>query len=155
MAFKPKMISDEESAEINDNFQLSITDSIAESQQQVDDKLPKKSTTTKVERKRKTTKKKPAVFNPEEAALNAGVDNDKWKEFKRIALKREVYGFADDKSRASILLPGDIVEKLREVSKFSSSIYVTAIVSNLVTEFLEKNADILDILEKKFSEFRK
>lgn len=144
MAFKAKVISDEVNSDINSNIELGIDNDIHRTQSKT---MEEKRETAL----RKISRQQPAKakqFNADSIIKNSSIDYSKWLNYKKVVLMKPIEQLEDDRI-LNIQMPYQLVQKLNSLGWWNKSIHTKTIVCNLVIDFLERNKDIIDLLDNK------
>lgn len=146
MAFKPTTITEEESSEIQENLSAVITDSVTEVKENI------RRPTIEERKQRKPRKKASRDFfvDMESAVKDSGIDYNKWNNYKNTVLIKPIQ-VLEDPSQQNIGLPSSLLQRLNELTKYSRRVHAKTIVANLIVDFLERNGDIIQLLDKEYN----
>ena len=132
MAFKVKMISDEDSKSIAENLELAITDTIQEAKSSLDENMGDAPAKAPAKKKKKVSK--PGI-DFDKLVAESDIDPQKWRTFKEITLLRPMEFF-------------DMKDELNRLSLFNKSAFNKTIIANLIVRFLKENRDIIELIEQ-------
>lgn len=149
MGFKAAVISREENLKIKEQMMDEVDQSIETYKETLEEtkesKRPVKSKTTV---KKGKNGAKDFMGAMDSVVIEAGIDRYKWEQYKKDVMLKSLTQM-EDTSTYSIALPNSLVKPLKDMCDYSGRIQMKTIISNLIVAFLEKNKDIMEILEKE------
>ncbi|MBO7607770.1 MAG: hypothetical protein J6T28_09185 [Paludibacteraceae bacterium] len=145
MAFKVKMISDEDSKSIAENLELAITDTIQEAKSSLDENMGDAPAKAPAKKKKKVSK--PGI-DFDKLVAESDIDPQKWRTFKEITLLRPMEFFDMKDDIKTVPLPTSLVDALNRLSLFNKSAFNKTIIANLIVRFLKENRDIIELIEQ-------
>lgn len=145
MAFKARMISDEDSKSIAESLELGITNTIQEAKSSLEEN--KTEAPAKAPAKKKKKVSKPGI-DFDKLAAESGIDQQKWRTFKEITLIRPMEFFDMKDDIKTVPLPTSLVDELNKLSLFNKSAFNKTIITNLIVRFLRENRDIIELIEQ-------
>lgn len=153
MAFKPTTISQEESNDIktdlNDSITVQVNETKSSLQKDLDSERKKKEA-----KPRKKTQKKDFFATIDPVVESAGIDQQKWRNYKKDLLVKPME-LIEDVNQRTVCVPAVLLDKLNDLQKFSQRIHTKTILANLIVDFLERNGDIIDLMNNEYKKGKK
>lgn len=155
MAFKARAISQDESNDILADLNESITVHVNETKSSLQKNLDSDSEDNKRERKpRKKTQKKDFFATIDPVVESVGIDQQKWRNYKKDLLVKPME-LIEDVNQRTVCVPAVLLDKLNDLQKFSQRIHTKTILANLIVDFLERNGDIIDLMNNEYKKGKK
>ena len=150
MAFKAKAISQDESLDILGELNDSITVHVTETKSELEKKMDPDTEERKRERKpRKKNQKKDFFASVESLIEDNGIDQQKWRNYKKDLLVKPM-DLIEDISQRTVCVPAGLLDRLNDLQKYSPRIHTKTILANLIIDFLERNSDIIELMNKEY-----
>lgn len=151
MAFKAKTITLEESIALKEDLAESVHVEVKEQKAELRASEEGKEEKAAKEKKGSAPKKKVSKRIDWDGVIkDANIDYGKWQTYKRITLVKPIE-LIDIYDTQNVAVPIELLKRLNSLSKYNASVHMKTIVTNLIIEFLEKNKDILDLMENEFN----
>ena len=152
MAFKPTTISQEESNDIKTDLNDSITVQVNETKSSLQKDLDSDSERKK--KPRKKTQKKDFFASVDHVVEQAGIEEQKWRNYKKDLLVKPME-LIEDVTQRSVCVPAVLLDKLNDLQKYSQRIHTKTILANLIVDFFERNGDIIELMNKEYQKVKK
>lgn len=153
MAFKPTTISQEESNDIktdlNDSITVQVNETKSSLQKDLDSERKKKGA-----KPRKKTQKKDFFASVDPVVEQAGIEEQKWRNYKKDLLVKPME-LIEDVNQRTVCVPAVLLDKLNDLQKYSQRIHTKTILANLIVDFFERNGDIIELMNKEFQKVKK
>lgn len=153
MAFKPTTISQEESNDIktdlNDSITVQVNETKSSLQKDLDSERKKKEA-----KPRKKTQKKDFFATIDPVVESAGIDQQKWRNYKKDLLVKPME-LIEDVNQRTVCVPAVLLDKLNDLQKFSQRIHTKTILANLIVDFFERNGDIIELMNNEYKKGKK
>jgi hypothetical protein len=153
MAFKPTTISQEESNDIktdlNDSITVQVNETKSSLQKDLDSERKKKEAKT-----RKKTQKKDFFASVDPVVEQAGIEEQKWRNYKKDLLVKPME-LIEDVNQRTVCVPAVLLDKLNDLQKYSQRIHTKTILANLIVDFFERNGDIIELMNKEYQKVKK
>lgn len=153
MAFKPTTISEEESNDIktdlNDSITVQVNETKSSLQKDLDSERKKKEA-----KPRKKTQKKDFFASVDPVVEQAGIEEQKWRNYKKDLLVKPME-LIEDVNQRTVCVPAVLLDKLNDLQKYSQRIHTKTILANLIVDFFERNGDIIELMNKEFQKVKK
>lgn len=150
MAFRAKAISTDESLDILGDLNDSITVHVNETKSELEKKMDPDTEERKRERKpRKKNQKKDFFASVESLIEDNGIDQQKWRNYKKDLLVKPM-DLIEDISQRTVCVPAGLLDRLNDLQKYSPRIHTKTILANLIIDFLERNSDIIELMNKEY-----
>lgn len=155
MAFKPQTISQEESNDIKTVLNDSITVQVNETKSSLQKDLDSDSERKKKEAKpRKKTQKKDFFASVDPVVEQAGIEEQKWRNYKKDLLVKPME-LIEDVNQRTVCVPAVLLDKLNDLQKYSQRIHTKTILANLIVDFFDRNGDIIELMNKEYQKVKK
>ena len=153
MAFKPTTISEEESNDIktdlNDSITVQVNETKSSLQKDLDSERKKKEA-----KPRKKTQKKDFFASVDPVVEQAGIEEQKWRNYKKDLLVKPME-LIEDVNQRTVCVPAVLLDKLNDLQKYSQRIHTKTILANLIVDFFERNGDIIELMNKEYQKVKK
>lgn len=153
MAFKPTTISQEESNDIktdlNDSITVQVNETKSSLQKDLDSERKKKEA-----KSRKKTQKKDFFASVDPVVEQAGIEEQKWRNYKKDLLVKPME-LIEDVNQRTVCVPAVLLDKLNDLQKYSQRIHTKTILANLIVDFFERNGDIIELMNKEYQKVKK
>lgn len=153
MAFKPTTISQEESNDIktdlNDSITVQVNETKSSLQKDLDSERKKKEA-----KPRKKTQKKDFFASVDPVVEQAGIEEQKWRNYKKDLLVKPME-LIEDVNQRTVCVPAVLLDKLNDLQKYSQRIHTKTILANLIVDFFERNGDIIELMNKEYQKMKK
>lgn len=153
MAFKPTTISQEESNDIktdlNDSITVQVNETKSSLQKDLDSERKKKEA-----KPRKKTQKKDFFASVDPVVEQAGIEVQKWRNYKKDLLVKPME-LIEDVNQRVVCVPSVLLDKLNDLQKYSQRIHTKTILANLIVDFFERNGDIIELMNKEYQKVKK
>ncbi len=153
MAFKPTTISQEESNDIktdlNDSITVQVNETKSSLQKDLDSERKKKEA-----KPRKKTQKKDFFASVDPVVEQAGIEEQKWRNYKKDLLVKPME-LIEDVNQRTVCVPAVLLDKLNDLQKYSQRIHTKTILANLIVDFFERNGDIIELMNKEYQKVKK
>ena len=153
MAFKPTTISEEESNDIktdlNDSITVQVNETKSSLQKDLDSERKKKEA-----KPRKKTQKKDFFASVDPVVEQAGIEEQKWRNYKKDLLVKPME-LIEDVNQRTVCVPAVLLDKLNDLQKYSQRIHTKTILANLIVDFFERNSDIIELMNKEYQKVKK
>ena len=121
MAFKPTTISQEESNDIktdlNDSITVQVNETKSSLQKDLDSERKKKEA-----KPRKKTQKKDFFASVDPVVEQAGIEEQKWRNYKKDLLVKPME-LIEDVNQRTVCVPAVLLDKLNDLQKYSQRIH--------------------------------
>mgnify|MGYP006330309883 CR=1 FL=1 len=154
MAFKAKAISQDESLDILGDLNDSITVHVNETKESLKKNLDSEEDNKRERKPRKKTQKKDFFATIDPVVESAGIDQQKWRNYKKDLLVKPME-LIEDVNQRTVCVPAVLLDKLNDLQKFSQRIHTKTILANLIVDFLERNGDIIDLMNNEYKKGKK
>ena len=153
MAFKPTTISQEESNDIktdlNDSITVQVNETKSSLQKDLDSERKKKEA-----KPRMKTQKKDFFASVDPVVEQAGIEEQKWRNYKKDLLVKPME-LIEDVNQRTVCVPAVLLDKLNDLQKYSQRIHTKTILANLIVDFFERNGDIIELMNKEYQKVKK
>lgn len=153
MAFKPTTISQEESNDIktdlNDSITVQVNETKSSLQKDLDSERKKKEA-----KPRKKTQKKDFFASVDPVVEQAGIEEQKWRNYKKDLLVKPME-LIEDVNQRTVCVPAVLLDKLNDLQKYSQRIHTKTILANLIVDFFDRNGDIIELMNKEYQKVKK
>lgn len=153
MAFKPTTISQEESNDIktdlNDSITVQVNETKSSLQKDLDSERKKKEA-----KPRKKTQKKDFFATIDPVVESAGIEEQKWRNYKKDLLVKPME-LIEDVNQRTVCVPAVLLDKLNDLQKYSQRIHTKTILANLIVDFFERNGDIIELMNNEYKKGKK
>lgn len=153
MAFKPTTISQEESNDIkidlNDSITVQVNETKSSLQKDLDSERKKKEA-----KPRKKTQKKDFFASVDPVVEQAGIEEQKWRNYKKDLLVKPME-LIEDVNQRTVCVPAVLLDKLNDLQKYSQRIHTKTILANLIVDFFERNGDIIELMNNEYKKGKK
>ena len=61
----------------------------------------------------------------------------------------------EDVNQRTVCVPAVLLDKLNDLQKFSQRIHTKTILANLIVDFMERNGDIIDLMNNEYKKGKK
>ena len=154
MAFKAKAISQDESLDILGDLNDSITVHVNETKESLKKNLDSEEDNKRERKPRKKTQKKDFFATVDPVVESAGIDQQKWRNYKKDLLVKPME-LIEDVNQRTVCVPAVLLDKLNDLQKFSQRIHTKTILANLIVDFFERNGDIIDLMNNEYKKGKK
>lgn len=154
MAFKAKAISQDESLDILGDLNDSITVHVNETKESLKKNLDSEEDNKRERKPRKKTQKKDFFATIDPVVESAGIDQQKWRNYKKDLLVKPME-LIEDVNQRTVCVPAVLLDKLNDLQKFSQRIHTKTILANLIVDFMERNGDIIDLMNNEYKKGKK
>ncbi len=154
MAFKAKAISQDESLDILGDLNDSITVHVNETKESLKKNLDSEEDNKRERKPRKKTQKKDFFATIDPVVESAGIDQQKWRNYKKDLLVKPME-LIEDVNQRTVCVPAVLLDKLNDLQKFSQRIHTKTILANLIVDFFERNGDIIELMNNEYKKGKK
>lgn len=154
MAFKAKAISQDESLDILGDLNDSITVHVNETKESLKKNLDSEEDNKRERKTRKKTQKKDFFASVDPVVEQAGIEEQKWRNYKKDLLVKPME-LIEDVNQRTVCVPAVLLDKLNDLQKYSQRIHTKTILANLIVDFFERNGDIIELMNKEYQKVKK
>lgn len=154
MAFKARAISQDESNDILADLNESITVHVNETKESLKKNLDSEEDNKRERKPRKKTQKKDFFATIDPVVESAGIDQQKWRNYKKDLLVKPME-LIEDVNQRTVCVPAVLLDKLNDLQKYSQRIHTKTILANLIVDFFERNGDIIELMNNEYKKGKK